>query len=419
MRYIFLSRGYPPDPSPSGSLIRNVVEVLAQTEDVVVLTFSPTDTLRVGERMDGYEVIRIPAAKSRTEKSIARLESSRHRAFHRATRLVTFAHRAGRYGVALLVPGRGGRRRKNMVASLQHLDLRPDDILVPCTAEETIACLELREHQAFRLLPFMLELFPTPNASGFALQALKGRHERRNDRIERGLLRKADRIYALPTVYRYLNDRYADAHSKLVLTEHPMLRDLSATSSVPGHEPERLAYAGGLDRTTRNPTYMLDVLGHLDEERHFEFHVYSYGNCESLIRERRYEGFVQAHGRVPPEEAIHATRQADFLVSHGNDSDSITPSKLFDYMSTGRPIIHFYYRDDDPYLKYLERYGLGCGVKVGSGLAEAISELGRFMDVSRNSRVDFESLERRFPECLPSHLSAALQRAHDEIPVDA
>lgn len=415
MRYIFLSRGYPPDPSPSGSLIRNVVEALAQTERVVVLTFSSTDDPPASERLDGYEVIRIPAPKSRTIRLMARLTGSRHRALRRLTELVTWAQRAWRYGASLLVPGRGGGPRKRMVASLRQLGPLPEDIVVPCTTEEMIACMELREHQVFRLLPFMLEVFPTPNIPSFARRALRRRHAQRNDRIERGLLRNADRIYALPTVYRYLSDRYAGAQSKLILTEHPMLRDLTATASAPGHKPIRLVYAGGLDRTTRNPTYMLDLFGHLEQETAFELHMYSYGNCEPLIRERRYERFVEAHGRVAPEEAVDAMLQADFLISHGNDSDSTTPSKIFDYMSTGRPIMHFYYRDDDPYLEYLERYGLGCVVRVGSGIADSVSKLKHFIEASRNLRVDFKSLERSFPECLPSHLSAALQRASDEI----
>jgi len=253
-----------------------------------------------------------------------------------------------------------------------------------------------------------------PNAPSVSGHSLVRRHAKRNNRIEQALIRNADRIYALPTVYRNLSDKYPDAQDKLILTEHPMLRDLGVPLTMSDDGIDRFVYAGALDRTTRNPTYMLDLFQHLVAGVTLDFDLYSYGNCEALIREQRYASFVRANGRVSPDEAIEAMQHADFLVTQGNDSDDVTPSKLFDCMSTGRPIIHFCYRDSDPYIKYLARYGLGHTVRIGSDIVESASSLRDFMDSSRGARIDFMSLSRAFPECMPAHLSAALRHtAHD------
>ena len=415
MRYIFLTRGYHPHPSPSGSLIRNVIEVLAQVEDVVVLTFAPLATAPSREQCDGYEIVRIPIRETRGQRLLGRLNRLHSPILRRAIPYLSLAQRALHYFVTLMVPDRGKTSRKQIVANLQLMDLHPEDVLIPCTAEEMIACLEFREQRLVRLLPFMLELLPMPNAPNSCIRSLVRRHVRRNDRIERGLIRNSDRIYALPTVHRHLSDKHHGAQAKLILTEHPKLRDLGPPLMRLGDGIDRLVYAGALDRTTRNPTYMLDVFNHLLAGTVVDVNLYSYGNCEALIREPRYANFVHAHGRVSPDVAIDAMRHADFLVTQGNDSENVTPSKLFDCMSTGRPIIHFYYRDSDPYLKYLARYGLGHAVRIGSDMVESASSLRDFMDASRGTRVDYMSLKRTFPECTPAHFSDALRQAHREI----
>ena len=187
-----------------------------------------------------------------------------------------------------------------------------------------------------------------------------------------------------------------------------MLRDEGAPVADPGHGMDRFLYAGGLDRTTRNPAYMLDVLARQTGATPGEFHIYSYGNCEDQVRDERYARFVRAHGRVSPDEAISAMRRVDFLVTQGNDSRAVTPSKIFDCMSTGLPIVHFYYRDDDPYLEYLRKYGLGHAILIGSDEAEAAESLGRFVD-ARNRRVEYAAVARTFPECTPEHFCSMLR----------
>jgi glycosyltransferase involved in cell wall biosynthesis len=180
-----------------------------------------------------------------------------------------------------------------------------------------------------------------------------------------------------------------------------MVRDLVSLPAGVAAGPPGLVYAGGLDQRNRNPAFLLEVFELLNSRTQAVVHFYSYGNCEELIRQGRYSSWLRAHGRVPPDEAEHAMRDADVHVTQANRNRELLPSKIFDCMSTGKPIIHFYHYNDDPYLDYLRRYGLGLAIRIGSDPQEAAQAIASFIESRGNERVSYPTLIERFRECTP------------------
>ena len=50
------------------------------------------------------------------------------------------------------------------------------------------------------------------------------------------------------------------------------------------------------------------------------------------------------------------------LVNIGNAVDNQMPSKIFEYISTGKPVVNIYKSPECPTLKYLERYPLALNL---------------------------------------------------------
>ena len=135
-----------------------------------------------------------------------------------------------------------------------------------------------------------------------------------------------------------------------------------------------------------------------------------YGSGAQLVREAsaRDSPWLNPHGRVGIEEVHLAMAQADVLMTIGNNSDSEVPSKLFEYLSFGKPIIHFYFSDHDEYLSYLDRYPRSLAVKIGGAFEheDAISRITSFCLDGTHEEISMESVHQNFRECTPAFVGA-------------
>jgi hypothetical protein len=128
-----------------------------------------------------------------------------------------------------------------------------------------------------------------------------------------------------------------------------------------------LLFAGTFSLQIRSPDYFIEVLKHLPAHTRIVWHVYSLGIPLEMLQQAisQYPERFQLHQPVSPKEIESVMTQADVLVNLGNNSDLFSPSKLFDYLSTGRPIINVYYKgrkknavfDKHPMVLEIENYG--------------------------------------------------------------
>lgn len=94
---------------------------------------------------------------------------------------------------------------------------------------------------------------------------------------------------------------------------------------------------------------------------------------------------VQSNGRIaflreqPHAKVLELQRDCDLLVNIGNTLSEQTPGKLFEYLGSGKPILHCYYADDDPANELLAtwRRGWSCHNDQVS-LQAFLSELEQF-----------------------------------------
>ena len=122
----------------------------------------------------------------------------------------------------------------------------------------------------------------------------------------------------------------------------------------------KLVFTGSLYRDIRNPAYLLEMLSGVfakvpDVEAHFFGRI---NDCADLFENplRQFPNNFFIHGLVSRDAAADALNQADFLINIGNKTRHQLPSKLVDYMATGKPIINIVSIKEDNSLSFLGAY---------------------------------------------------------------
>lgn len=125
-----------------------------------------------------------------------------------------------------------------------------------------------------------------------------------------------------------------------------------------------LRYTGAFYSDIRNPDYLIDLLKDLDSQK---FSVEFYGNCCNYLK-KNYSQLPKCFdlkGTVKVEECHKLVETADILINLGNGCPNQIPSKTFEYIATGKPILNIYYNEADPSLPYLKRYPVILNLKQG------------------------------------------------------
>ena len=105
---------------------------------------------------------------------------------------------------------------------------------------------------------------------------------------------------------------------------------------------------------------------------------------------------------LPPHQADQLLMQSDILVHIGNTRPDMLPSKILDYISTGKPIINLYQHDQCPTLTILEKYPLKINIRVGSTLtADLLHQIKDFCFNNRGIQIPFSEIESFYTQYTP------------------
>jgi len=125
-------------------------------------------------------------------------------------------------------------------------------------------------------------------------------------------------------------------------------------------EKINLVFTGSMSESTANPSYFIKILERIDGIG-FEFNIYG-GTSSVMITNNISNSSLFGkkmfwHGIVSPDVAAQKQKEADILVSFGNDNECMIPSKIFEYIAQKKHVIHLYKSNTDSSIPYLEKYG--------------------------------------------------------------
>lgn len=214
-----------------------------------------------------------------------------------------------------------------------------------------------------QIVLYILDSFPN-SGGGKYLSSLRA--EKRGKRWEKLIYPSSDLVINMKCHEKYYeknSGEYLEFKSKMRFSDFPLIKSSFYTENV-NFENNEVVYTGNLDLNMRNPKYACKIFSSLKIDN-LRLNFYSAGNCEHIIEDyKNTSSNIYQHGFVTHTESMDAIKKAKFLVNIGNKGTDMVPSKLFEYMSTGKPIIHFYYDESDSCIPYLLKYPMALIIKM-------------------------------------------------------
>lgn len=168
-----------------------------------------------------------------------------------------------------------------------------------------------------------------------------------------------------------------------------------------------LVFGGAFVEGLRSPEYMLDILLRLPPSSNIRWHVYSDQGFRPLLEAfaARHPERLALHSPVGIDEFRRIMRGCDILVNVSNDSNQFFPSKAFEYVATGRPIIDIAY-PGRPENEIFRRHPNSLRIEMGGNQVADVLRLDEFCKKHAGSSLPTASLTTIYEDYLPENAMA-------------
>ncbi|WP_065219911.1 MULTISPECIES: glycosyltransferase family protein [Butyricimonas] len=213
------------------------------------------------------------------------------------------------------------------------------------------------------------------------------------------ILAESAKVFVIHSQLQFFKHEFKEETHKLMFIEHPLLlppdreQKTSTTVFYAGSFLKRYVPSGGMAKILESVIPQI--------QNHFEFCVM--GNDLTPIRmlESKFPDKIFNNGRVPFKEVMEKMANAGFLISVAELEGIQISSKIFTYISTGKPIIHFYYVNNDINLHILEKYPLLCAINLKEEDKNKLKDkLVAFLK-AKHEIMDFDKIQTLFSEASP------------------
>ena len=215
----------------------------------------------------------------------------------------------------------------------------------------------------------------------------------------------ADKILLTNELYRqYSRGVFANFKDKFYNVGLPLLKDLRQSYRAQKVIKEDfkcdVVFAGAFYEKIRRPDYCLAVFEKVSKLDKIRLHIYGSG-CEGVLAEykKRMGDSLILHGRVPRSIVLEAICRADILLNIGNTVTNQVPSKVFEYIGTGKPIISFYTSDQDTSKVYLDSYDFTLLLKEEwdhSALDANVKKVIEFCKENLGQEISYKEIELKY-----------------------
>lgn len=222
---------------------------------------------------------------------------------------------------------------------------------------------------------------------------------------ERNLLSNSDRIICLDS-----NRGYQETHS----VGKPFYRNIRFLG-IPGIVPpanERMQesftvknrinilYSGILTIPDRDPSAIISILNESRYASRFNIMFFSTG-LDGIAKTKRalkdFKGTFLIHPYVEKRLLDSIAANSQILLNLGGPNPNMVPSKIYEYVSLGKPIISTYYIDDESSKQRLGNYPSALCLDTRKPIQESVKSLDIFIEKKLNTLVDFSIVRDLFP----------------------
>lgn len=167
-----------------------------------------------------------------------------------------------------------------------------------------------------------------------------------------------------------------------------------------------LLFCGYIQKEIRNPDFLLKTASCLPDD----FKLCILGGSQEKLSFDSNKIYIQE--AVKTDKADDAMLQADILVNIGNNSRDQVPSKLYDYISTGKPIVSFVKFRDSCENQLLEKYPNALLIyEKEVSPQKAADEILNFIKKVQNKALPFEMVHKLYRKATPEYAAQQIYNA--------
>lgn len=399
--FIFLTNQYLPNPGATGLCVHQLAKQLAIEENEAFTICY--ETVDLAANYDGVKVVGVkPPVYCRDEQKKGRLYREYRNMVSRAYKLVHIASYPLRSNLLVW-------RYRDAVREI--LKERTNvTVVASFTPLEAVLAGEILKREYKERVKFIYYSTDTlsneQGEDGFLPASYR---QKCGIRWEKRLFSAADKILIMECHQQhYFSDIYKAFQNKISVVNFPLFSKLNTEEQEKESTDEiSMVYAGTLYRVLRNPQFLCDCLVKLSKEMNISVDFLGGGDCGDIIERtsRESEGHIRGHGMQPHDTAMRYISNADVLLSIGNAESPMAPSKIYEYMSTGKPIVHIYTWEEDPCILPLKKYGNALIIREGD--KQAVKKMK--MLVSHLKRLSFESVKDIFIKSSPGYTTELIK----------
>ncbi|MFB8588365.1 hypothetical protein ACFC53_00810 [Enterococcus casseliflavus] len=161
---------------------------------------------------------------------------------------------------------------------------------------------------------------------------------------------------------------------KIIFLDIPLFKDNMWNADSNMNKVPVFLYLGNFVTGLREPDFLFEILWGLFKAG-FKFKAYFYGNLygmkiPSFAKEMKDLGIIYVESNISHAEALNKMEKADILINVESNNSNFIPSKIFEYISTGKTILNVTDSNNEVSLNYLKKYK-------------------RFLSFSKSEPVDF------------------------------
>lgn len=274
----------------------------------------------------------------------------------------------------------------------------------------SIGCKVKENYPDIKYVPYYLDSI----LGGAKLRMMPGFfHNSKALKWEEKYLQNADSIVMM----KYVENKYQSLshapsyYNKIKFLDLPLYIPVKKQLERPHnfYQPDsiNMFFAGSMPKNIRNPKFLFSVFRKV---KRLNFNFYIAGTCDyqtELERLANNDARVHLLGVIPHDRVLEMMNEADILLSIGNDLDCMIPCKIFEYMSTGKPILATYKHKSDPSIGYFGYYKNSLLLDERMGLDDAASRIDSFLDtIHENNREIIDALYDNTPTAFWEHIES-------------
>lgn len=164
----------------------------------------------------------------------------------------------------------------------------------------------------------------------------------------------------------------------------------------------RLIYAGTVYKDIRNPEFMMRTIAAISDVKLDMFTNFgaNHGECDEILLRNSSDNISIFDFVSKDRYNDMICNEYEILVNIGNISNLQSPSKTLDLLSTGRPILNFYFVEDCQF-EMIKKYPLGLNICCGD--SNAVKKVELFCHQMKGKKLNFEDVKSIYPENVLEH----------------